>query len=368
MTLIDATDKQFRILDDATILFQADPSNPLPGNPVARLVKGDALLAPTVLLMDNTTEDALPRLQAFVTAHVAAILGPVLACTTGEGITTPAARAIATRVGEALGAVQRAELDADIAVLDADGRKELRAKGVRLGPLLIYLPLLSKPVAVHVRALLWSLWHDAPLPAPVPHDGAVSQSVDATTANADFYRTIGYPMYGPRICRIDMLDRVVTEIYDTAKDGKFTAQHKMAEWLGCGIADLYAILSAMGHRLVHDPATVVTQQGEPDVPEATVDGEQPAAAPVPQAKPELATFQLRRGQAHKERVHTPRPERTSSPRPEHRAPSNKTKPDFSRKKKPVKPIRTDEPRNFSAPSKTEREDSNPFAALKNLKF
>lgn len=352
--MIDATDKQFRILDDATILYQADATNPLPGVPVARISRGDSMLAPTVILLDGTDTAHLPRLQAFVTSHIATVLAPILACAAGDGMTHDAARTIAARLADALGVLPRTALDAEIAQLDADGRKQLRDKGVRLGPLLIYLPLLNKPAAVRMRALLWSLWHGAPLPAPVPHDGAVSTIVDTATANPDFYQSIGYPLYGPRICRIDMLDRVVTEVYDTAKDGKFMAQHKMAEWLGCSIADLYAILTAMGHRLLHDPASV------PVVEAPTPESAEPAEA-KPAVKPELATFLLRRGRAHGEVK--PRGERPAKP-------EQKPKSEFVRKKKPPqKPVRMDTPRAFSAPSKTEREDSNPFAAaLKGLKF
>ncbi len=359
MSMNDATDTQFRILDDGTILYQADATNPLPGAPVARVTKGDAMLAPAVLLLDGTDAAHLPRLQAFATAHIATVLAPVLACAAGDGMTHDAARTIAARLADALGVLPRTALEVEITQLDPDGRKQLRDKGVRLGPVLIYLPLLNKPAAVRLRALLWSLWHGGPLPAPVPHDGAVSQVVDAATANADFFQSIGYPLYGPRICRIDMLDRVMTEIYDTAKDGKFMAQHKMAEWLGCSIADLYAILTAMGHRLLHDPATVPAAE-VPEGGEAVPVAETAELKPV--VKPELATFLLRRGRASGgNRDAKPRTERPAKP-------EQKPKADFTRKKKPQKPVRMDEPRSFSAPSKTEREDSNPFAALKGLKF
>ncbi len=164
--------------------------------------------------------------------------------------------------------------------------------------------------------------------APTLRDGAMSAVVDVTTANPDFYRAIGYPLYGPRVIRIDMLDRVINAIYDTAKEGKFQAEHKMAEWMGCPIADLYAILSAMGHRHIVKPveeakpveAAVVEAVAEVAVVEAVVaepaDGGTVAveAAPVDpnavtteivaevkkpeQKKPELDWFFLRRGKAH----------------------------------------------------------------------
>jgi len=249
------------------------------------------------------------------------------------------------------GIVPRGEVEESIAKLDPEMRKALRDKKVRLGPVLIFLPDLNKPAAVKLRAILWSLFNDKPLPAPTPRDGAMSAVVDVTTANPDFYRAIGYPLYGPRVIRIDMLDRVINAIYDTAKEGKFQAEHKMAEWMGCPIADLYAILESMGHRRivkpVEDVAPVVAVEeviaapvvGEPveaakpaesllDIMEAApvVDSVAPvvtteivAEVKKPeQKKPELDYFFLRRGKAHVAQTERPprqyhRPDRAVRP-------------------------------------------------------
>src|SRR5690606_14147693 len=119
------------------------------------------------------------------------------------------------------------------------------------------------------------------LPAETPKDGMVSFSVADKTVDADYYRSIGYPVYGPRSIRVDMLDRVVCAVYDSAKDGKFQAQHKMAEWLGCNILDLYAVLEAMGHKIIHDPAAEKAKDESPlNALEAIapMQGEQPMEA------------------------------------------------------------------------------------------
>jgi ATP-dependent RNA helicase SUPV3L1/SUV3 len=470
MALKDATDKQFRLQDDGTLLFQSDASNPLPGQPLARVTKGASILSPEIVLLETDLlageerEAVLVRLQAYMTQHIATTLAPLIACS-DETAFSGAARGIAFQVYEGLGTIPRSQVEDLLPSLDPDSRKQLRDKGVRLGPLLIYLPLLNKPASVRLRALLWSLWNGKALPAPVPHDGAVSMAVDTANADPAFYRAIGYPLYGPRVARIDMLDRVVTAIYDSAKDGKFQAQHKMAEWLGCSIPDLYAVISAMGHRLVHDPANdtgkvsvatpaasdpdheqPVPQPTEPEspvpgpsipetpvphphVPESPVPGPDVPETPVPgpsipetpapfetptpsipnqplasaaAPKPELATFALRKGKAHADRApraFTPRTDR--APRPgqaqggeqsqnsqrrdgksfrrdraegedggnqqQRRAGGPPQNSGGFRKKKPQKPvIRNEAPRSFSAPSKTEAEDSNPFAILKQL--
>jgi ATP-dependent RNA helicase SUPV3L1/SUV3 len=201
---------------------------------------------------------------------------------------------------------------------------------------LVFIPELNKPAAVRLRALLWSLWHDKPLPAPVPSDGMTSVSLtDKPDSNPLFYQSIGYPVFGPRAIRVDMLDRLVCSVYDNAANGQFRAQHKMAEWLGCPIPDLYAVLEAMGHTRVPDAAPVPANETAPPAAEAAPTEEAaaseaaapatetPAAeTPAPEApaaaepaataeaapaaavetapaavKPELALFRLRRRSA-----------------------------------------------------------------------
>lgn len=343
-------DKQFRLNENGQVLFQRDPTNPLPGEPVARLHKGAGLYAPSVVLDDIEIPVALTdrataqaRLDEWIVSHMNTVIGPLVALGTADApeIDTPVAQ-ICRRVHESLGILPRADIDNLIEALDADTRRELRSRRVRLGPVLVSMPDLTKPAAVRLRALLWALWNDKALPVSLPPDGMVSVVVDAATIDPHFYRSIGYPVYASRAIRVDMLDRVISAIYDSADKGVFKARHDMAEWLGCPIAELYDILTAMGHTKISDPAdtpkTEITPapEGEAeetaaaaavsvDVAEAVAEpfAEAPVEAsaeaaditapdtaitddtgptevpvPVPQVKPELATFRLRRGRAH----------------------------------------------------------------------
>ena len=161
---------------------------------------------------------------------------------------------IAAKVYKEMGIVAREDLEEVIAELTPETRAELRTKKIRLGPILIFIPELNKPAAVRLRALLWSLFNGRPLPAQVPADGIVSAEIADEGADPVYYRAIGYPLYGGRAVRIDMLDRVISCIYDHASEGKFQARHEMAEWLGSSIEGLYKVLEAMGHKKIHDPA------------------------------------------------------------------------------------------------------------------
>ncbi|MFA5591791.1 MAG: hypothetical protein WC989_00560 [Micavibrio sp.] len=257
--ILKSEDKQLKLADDGQILWQADSTNPLPGQAIARIEKGEALLKPRVtldpaLLQEGVDTDALmQKLGEWLERYVHFTLEPLFRLTGGEDLNDPA-RAIAEKLQGALGILPREELEEDIAKLDEEGRKALRARKVRMGPLLVFLPELNKPAAVRLRGVLLTLWTDKKLPAALPKDGIVSFSIADQTVDADYYRSIGYPVYGPRSIRVDMLDRVVCAVYEAASGGKFQAQHKMAEWLGSNILDLYAVLQAMGHTLIHDPA------------------------------------------------------------------------------------------------------------------
>ena len=222
---------------------------------------------------------------------------------------------------------------------------------------MVFQPDLNKPAAVHLRALLWTLFNDKTLPAAVPSDGVVSFKIDPAAIDARFYQAVGYPVFGPRAIRIDMLDRVISAVYDSADAGKFKAQHKMAEWLGCPIDDLYQVLTAMGHTKIHDPA----DQPKPEEAPATEPVAEVASEtkPAVQVKPELATFRLKKGKAFQKPVeHKPRP------RPEHKEKTKDRRPDKKTFKRPKPEER--EMRVMSANAKTKPEDS-PFAVLQQLK-
>jgi ATP-dependent RNA helicase SUPV3L1/SUV3 len=330
--------------------------------------------------------------QTWLKAHIFALLEPLFALVTDE--TLPAtARGIAYQVFEGTGIIPRSQIEDLIATLDSEGRQALRNKKVKLGPILVFQPDLNKPAAVRLRALLWSLFNGQPLPAPVPRDGAMSVVVDPVAINPDFYRAIGYPVYGTRAVRIDMLDRVINAVYDSAKDGKFQAQHKQAEWMGCPIADLYGVLEAMGHKRIQKkeetavpaiPADAVAAAVIAEPTEVSPDAAATEEVKAPAAKPELDWFFLRRGKAHQEQAaRAPRPhsEKKFEKRADGQAGEKRDfkKKDSDRKESDGKRGKFDrnrdnkrgaakekpQPRVYTAEAKSE---DNPFAVLKSLKL
>jgi len=260
--ILKSENKQFRLLDDGKIFWQSNPTNPLPGEHIAHIEKGDDKLSPNIILddlpffkgMDKETVSVFVKEK--VMGNIKETLLPLFSlmrdAEEGE-IIKDAPKEILENIYHSLGIISREKIEGLIEKIDADDRKILRSRYVRLGPLLVFVPALNKPAAVKLRAMLWNLWNDKDLPAKTPKDGIVSQVVDLENVNKSFYRSIGYPVYGSRAIRIDMLDRVINLIYETADKGVFRADHKMAEWLGCPINDLYEILEAMGHKKISDP-------------------------------------------------------------------------------------------------------------------
>jgi ATP-dependent RNA helicase SUPV3L1/SUV3 len=360
--ILNAKPEQITLDATGQLLWQQKVGSPLPGEPVARLKKGGSPLKPDIELIDTDLLAGVEKeaLQSFLTqwlhAHLGTVLEPLIGLEQTDDL--PASvRGICFQVYESMGIIPREKLEELIATLSTEDRAALRSKKIKLGPILVFLPALNKPAAVRLRALLWALYQGRPLPVDVPKDGIVSVKVDLEAIDKDFYQSIGYPVYGGRAIRIDMLDRVISAVYDSAQGGKFQAQHKMAEWLGCPIDDLYAVLESMGHKKIYDPLSEKTEADaktevkpeekpkekaeekseEPVVepmavvaPEATVaavevsetlvavaqDQAPQDQAPQDQIKPELATFRLKKGKAFESaKPYTPRHEGQENRKP-----------------------------------------------------
>ncbi|MBL4805546.1 MAG: hypothetical protein JKY71_11865 [Alphaproteobacteria bacterium] len=333
--MLNAQDTQFSLAEDGHIHFQQKVGNPLPGEAVAVLSRGDEVLTPKVTVLQNDVtggqdEAALQEhLEGWLKRHTATVLEPLVGLQEIGAMKQPA-KDIAVQVHEALGIIPREQIEDLIAQLDADDRRDLRTKKIRLGPILVFIPALNKPAAVRLRALLWGLYNDKELPMQCPKDGIVSFEVEGDV-DTGFYQAIAYPVFGKRAIRIDMLDRVISAVYDAADKGKFQAEHKMAEWLGSSIEGLYDVLEAMGHKKIFDPADEAeeaeegkeakdakAEESSEEKPEESSEekpeeksAEEAEAKPAeeadaktdekpadkPQEKPDLAVFRLKKGKA-----------------------------------------------------------------------
>ena len=246
----------------AEIFWQEDATNPLPGKIIANLAKGLDIYNPVLTAADSDiSSDTLEQAAQWLISHITETF-EALNIFDQEGLfKAPAAIEIAKALKDNLGVIDRAEVQAHIKNLDNDARTELRNKKTRLGPQNIYMRNLQKPAPVRLKAALWAVFYGGDNLPKLPHDGAASFLSEAYNAHHDYARAIGYPICGPRCVRVDMLDRLISAIYEGSKNGRFTARHDMAEWLGCSIDNLYVVLEGLGHKRVE---TAIVEASKPE--------------------------------------------------------------------------------------------------------
>jgi len=311
--LARAGNEEFALADDGSLRWQ--------GEVVAKLIAGESVLAPGLLVLcDETLEPAdrekvEARLSLWLKAHVDTLLKPLRDLETGEGL-EGLARGVAFRLVEALGIVERGEVSEDVRQLDQTMRAGLRRLGVRFGAYHIFVPALLKPAPSRLLAQLWALKHGSPdmpglteLPQ-LSASGRTSVAVDPEIDKA-LYKVVGFRVCGPRAVRVDILERLADLIRPLlawkpldpsveppegaiAEGGGFTVTVAMTSLLGCAGEDFSAVLKSLGYRVetreIQRP--VVTSRSEVATSEtaavngAGVDARSPADTQSPaEAKP-----------------------------------------------------------------------------------
>jgi ATP-dependent RNA helicase SUPV3L1/SUV3 len=195
---------------------------------------------------DDDTVDA-PDAGATPAAAAAATGEPALFASPLQGV----ARGLAFQLYENLGSAARLKVTRELKAIAQEDRVPLRRLGVRFGAFSVYLPVLVKPAAAKLKALLWAVHQDMTDIPPPPPAGLTSLQAEASVP-AGFYEAAGYRVCGPRAVRIDMLERVGEIIRSKGKGGKmpesFAITPDLMSVLGCGEEDLAQILRSLGFR------------------------------------------------------------------------------------------------------------------------
>ena len=166
------------------------------------------------------TEALQARLQAWLTARIAARLGPLLAlrdaaeARTGTQDALPGeARGIAHSLAENFAALDRASLKDSLALPEKLGPqiRALRPFGVWFGRRTVYLPKLLRPEAAGLLTLLWGVWTKKEAPPAPPAPGLTSFGVDRGSDSASLHAA-GFAVMGGRAIRFDMLERLEDEL------------------------------------------------------------------------------------------------------------------------------------------------------------
>ncbi len=294
-----AVDESLALANDGTIRWLGDP--------IAKLVAGDRLLAPRARLLadEHLTGPALEtvqrRLDLWLAQHIKKLLGPVMDLEAGEGL-EGLARGIAFQAAEALGVLERSRVAEEMKTIDQAARGGLRKLGLRFGAYNIYLPLSLKPAPRALAAQLWALRHGTAESMKgldeVPYlaaSGRTSFPADKDVPKG-LYRAAGFRVCGERAVRVDILERLADLIRPAiayrpgttpgapppgaADNNGFVTTVAMTSLAGCSGEDFASILRSLGYVLDRRAGPAITVPLLPAAPTEALKPILPAATEV----------------------------------------------------------------------------------------
>ena len=275
--LAAAPDEAFALGEDGTVSWN--------GEAAGRLATGSTPFAPRVALfgelgpghahLAHARERAQRRLEAFVAARSAVVLAPSkgLEEAIASGRIKGLARGVAYRLAEAGGAMDRAEVAAEVAALSQGERRALKSLGVRFGAFSLSLPALRGEAArahlaafAHLLAPGWrpSVQRLSRLPDPAPSARALAaQGLQAVAG-------LAVPLDA-----LERLDALLREA--PAEQGASRLPETAPETLGWSLDETTRILRGLGYARVAKP---VAGEGSLWRRRRSAPAPDPAAAPV----------------------------------------------------------------------------------------
>ncbi|MSO71275.1 MAG: disulfide oxidoreductase [Alphaproteobacteria bacterium] len=218
------------------------------GAPVARLGAGPDLLRPAIevdasdLLIGAQKERLRRRLADWLERMLRQRLSPLFAL--AEAPLAGSARGVAYQLVQGGGVAASADAAAQLAALRPSDRQALARHGVRLGALVIFMPVLLKPAANALRLLLWSALRGVPLPVGLP-DGSRPAVVRLSKIATEAYAAAGYRVAGPLAVRVDILERL-RQALRALRSLPAPVPGALCGLIGAKTAELAAVAEALG--------------------------------------------------------------------------------------------------------------------------
>lgn len=237
-----AADQAFTLDPEGQVLWD--------GAVLARLAPGRDALHPRVMvphhdLLDGAQRDRIARrLERFVTSRLGTGLAPLYKLAEPPAEVTGAARGLAFRLAEGLGALPRKVLADALAALPHPDRAALRSMGVRFGKLTIYLPALLKPDATQLKLTLRAVFLGTGATAPV-RPGHVSLILDGRLED-EWLTVAGFRRCGTKAVRIDMLERL-DQVLRAKTEDPVVPTGEMTGLVGCSNEEFVAVMRALGY-------------------------------------------------------------------------------------------------------------------------
>ncbi|MGF1550927.1 MAG: helicase-related protein, partial [Paracoccaceae bacterium] len=275
--LYNSPDTEIALTEQGGLLWGTDA--------VGALQKGDQILAPKIrVFVDDIADAAVAekverRLSHWLDRRIKAMFEPMLAMQADESV-TGLARGVAFQLTEAMGVIQRRDINEDVKALPQEERKLLRPHGVRFGQYHVFIQALLKPKPTALRLVLWGLWQGfEELPSPPP-PGQVTVPIEGRYP-AGYWTMAGYRAAGSRAVRIDMLERLADMIRKQDARAGFEATPDMLSITGCTLDQFADIMQGLGFEAARGERAKPVRR--PDAP-APADGDAAAAMDAPTAE------------------------------------------------------------------------------------
>ncbi len=246
-TIAADADQAFVLDDAARIVWR--------GEPVASLIGGPERLRPQIALPTDERLEASARqrvetrLRAWITAHTAAVLAPLVNARAAS--VSASVRGIIFQLAENLGAIGRGAVETQLALLNADDRKALARLGIRFGLEHVFFPKLLKASPMRLRGQLWIAAQRGPAgtgPIPsLPAAGRVSVPLMADVPQG-FYVACGFRPIDGAAYRIDMLERFAAEARRLAREKVAVLPPATLSLLGINLDAGLLVLKMLGFK------------------------------------------------------------------------------------------------------------------------
>ncbi|AKF09835.1 ATP-dependent DNA helicase [Sandaracinus amylolyticus] len=233
--IVDAPHDAFGIDDAGVVSFGDDE--------LGNLVAGRDLLSPRVVVAVDDTIGAGARsrierrMAAYARDLVAELLRPI-ASHDAEGLV----RGVLWQLERGLGTLDVERAKGEIAALSDEDRSALAERGVVIGRRTVFARGLLSAEALRVRALLVRVHRGGKEPR-APMRGAVSIP-RRKEVPFESYLAVGLLPLGPRVVRVDIVERVLTRLRESEPD----VRNEIGSWLGVRDRELPKVLAALGAR------------------------------------------------------------------------------------------------------------------------
>jgi len=247
-SIVSARHHRFSVDLEGRITFDAQQGED-EKNPLGRLVRGTSLLLPEVRLMglDKLGAGArariLRRLVAFARDLVEELLAPLRGPKLRE--LSAAGRGVVYQLEQGLGTATAREARAQLDELSPRDREIFEALGVVVGEHVVYVTGLLRRPAIEQRYALCAAYFEGRSRAPCPRPAAVSV-VAERRVDARMYTAIGYPVFGTRAIRADVVERVHKALSEGAEGEEGGPNSgRLASWIGCPAREVQGITEAL---------------------------------------------------------------------------------------------------------------------------